>query len=40
MRTQVPQLENGDLGREWSEMLIAQILRREVEALMGGDSGN
>ena len=40
MRTQVPQLENGDLGREWSEMLIAQILRREAEALMGGNSGN
>jgi serine/threonine protein kinase/Tfp pilus assembly protein PilF len=39
LRFQCPQLDSADLGREWPELLIAQILRREAEALLAGKSG-
>jgi hypothetical protein len=40
LRFQCPQLDSADLGREWPELLIAQNLRREAEALLAGKSGS
>jgi tetratricopeptide (TPR) repeat protein len=35
MRSQLPEPDSGDLGRDWADVLIVHILRREAEALMG-----
>jgi tetratricopeptide (TPR) repeat protein len=36
--TKLPTLENGDLGGNWSDWIIAQTLMREARALIKGDS--
>ena len=33
-QTKLPKLEDGDLGENWSEWLIAHILLREARELM------
>jgi serine/threonine protein kinase/tetratricopeptide (TPR) repeat protein len=36
MQTQFPRSNSGDIGREWTDWLIANILRGETEMLIGG----
>jgi serine/threonine protein kinase/Flp pilus assembly protein TadD len=38
MDTEFPKEGSGDLGREWPDWLIANILRREAETLIKGES--
>ncbi|HUK82304.1 MAG TPA: hypothetical protein VLZ12_06695, partial [Verrucomicrobiae bacterium] len=38
IQTQFPQLESGDVGRDWPDWLIAHILQREAMALIGGNT--
>jgi tetratricopeptide (TPR) repeat protein len=38
IRTQFPEADCGDLGREWQDWLVVRILSREAERLVGGNA--
>jgi hypothetical protein len=35
-KTNLPQLDSGDLGQDWPDWVIAHILLQEAQALMAG----